>query len=160
VNLAIISIAQQRLTVRDEWDNSLFSCRVNSAKNGVGCVQDSGCTPLGAHYVRASIGQGLSPFALLKGRRATGAEWTPELMAEQPEGDWILGRILWLCGLEKGVNRGGAVDTFRRYIYVHGSPPWHESMSPSSHGCIRVQPSDMLKVFDLLPYGSRVSIET
>jgi hypothetical protein len=29
-------------------------------------------------------------------------------------------RILWLAGLEPGFNRGGDVDTFRRYIYIHG----------------------------------------
>ncbi len=157
---AVISISDQQLMVLNEQQELLFQCRVNTAQNGVGCVQDSGCTPVGKHYVRACIGKGLSPYAVLKGRRATGEEWTPALMQANPERDWILGRILWLCGLESGINRGGQVDTFRRYIYIHGSPAWSSEIPPSSHGCVRVAPEDMIQVFDYLGYGAAVSIQT
>lgn len=160
MNSALIRIAEQQLSVFNEQQELVFQCRVNTARNGVGCVQDSGCTPFGKHYVRACIGEGLSAYAVLRGRRVTGEEWTPALMNAQPERDWILGRILWLCGSEPGINRGGSVDTFRRYIYIHGSPDWSADASPSSHGCVRVAPEDMLCVFDLLPYGSSVSIES
>jgi hypothetical protein len=160
MNLAVISIPHQLLTVFNERQEALFECAVNTAKNGVGCLQNSGCTPLGQHYVRARIGEGLSPYAVLTGRRPTGEEWSQALMDAYPQRDWILGRILWLCGLESGINRGGQVDTFRRYIYIHGSPAWSSEMPPSSHGCVRVQPEDMLSVYQLLPYGARVSIET
>ncbi len=160
MNSALICIPDQQMIIVDEQQQPLFQCRVNTAQNGVGCLRDSGCTPFGKHYVRACIGEGLSAYAVLKGRRVTGEEWTPALMNAQPERDWILGRILWLCGSEPGINRGGSLDTFRRYIYIHGSPQWTDDAKPSSHGCVRVAPEDMLRVFDLLPYGSSVSIES
>lgn len=159
MNSALISIPEQLLSVFNERQELLFQCRVNTAQNGVGCVRDSGCTPFGKHYVRACIGKGLSPYAVLKGRRATGEEWTPALRKANPERDWILGRILWLCGQEIGLNRGGQVDTFRRYIYIHGSPAWTGNAPPASHGCVRVSPEDMLLVFDYLGFGSLVSIQ-
>lgn len=160
MNSAFVSITQQSMMILNPQQDILFQCRVNTARNGVGCLTDSGCTPLGKHYVRACIGEGLSAYAVLKGRRATGEEWTPALMEANPERDWILGRILWLCGSEPGINRGGSLDTFRRYIYIHGSPQWTDDAKPSSHGCVRVAPEDMLRVFDLLLYGSSVSIES
>lgn len=159
MNAAIVSISQQLLTLLNEKQEVLLQCAVNTAKNGAGCIQNSGCTPIGKHYVRACIGEGLSPYAVLKGRRPTGEVWHQTLMDAYPDRDWILGRILWLCGREKGINRGGQVDTFRRYIYLHGSPAWSVESRPSSHGCVRVSPEDMLSVYRLLPYGSHVSIE-
>ena len=158
MNCALIDIPEQQLSVLNEQQEILFQCRVNTARNGIGCLQNSGCTPLGKHYVRACIGEGLSPYAVLKGRRPTGEEWTTDLMEANPERDWILGRILWLCGQEVGLNRGGLVDTFRRYIYIHGSPVWSTNALPSSHGCVRVGPDDMLRVFHYLSYGSSVSL--
>jgi lipoprotein-anchoring transpeptidase ErfK/SrfK len=56
------------------------------------------------------------------------------------------------------MNRGGQVDTFQRYIYIHGSPNSDVTGAPESHGCIRVKPQDMLHVFDFLQYGDRVDI--
>ncbi len=160
MNSAIVSISQQLLTVFNERQEALFECAVNTAKNGVGCLLNSGCTPMGMHYVRACIGEGLSPYAVLIGRRPTGEEWSQALMDAYPQRDWILGRILWLCGLESGINRGGQVDTFRRYIYIHGSPAWSSERQPSSHGCVRVASEDMIRVFDYLGYGALVSIQT
>lgn len=154
---AEVIIAKQQLALW-QGDNCVFVCDISSAKNGVGCVRDSGCTPLGLHYVRARIGDGIDSHAVIKGRRPTGDLWSPDLAADYPGRDWILGRILWLCGLEHGMNRGGQVDTFQRYIYIHGSPNSDVTGTPESHGCIRVKPQDMLRVFDFLQYGDRVDI--
>ena len=35
--------------------------------------------------------------------------------------DVITSRILWLDGLEDGVNKGGDVDSKERFIYIHGT---------------------------------------
>lgn len=156
---ARVSIAAQMLEVLDAQGDCVFRCRVNTAKNGVGCVQDSGCTPLGRHYIRAHIGEGLPAYAVLKARRFTGEIWTPALAAAQPNRDWILGRILWLSGCESGMNRGGRVDTFRRYVYIHGGAPWSDDDPPLSHGCIRVEPRNMLTLARLLQYTSQVDIQ-
>lgn len=154
---AQVAIDTQQLTL---WRNStrIWQCPVSTGKNGIGYEKGSGMTPLGRHYVRATIGVGLSPLAVLRGRRPTGEHWSAELAQAFPERDWILGRILWLCGLTKGVNRGGMVDTFQRYIYLHGSPEDQVTGVPESHGCIRLKPLDMCFLSEHLLYGSRVDI--
>ena len=98
-----------------------YECAISTGVAGVGQQEGSGQTPLGWHYVRASIGKGLPDNAVFRGRRWTGEVFSPELATNYPERDWILTRIMWLCGLERGVNRGADVDSQRRYIYLH--PP-------------------------------------
>lgn len=154
---AEVSVSQQMMHLWQD-DVCVFNCAVSTAKNGIGCVKDSGCTPFGRHYVRARIGEGEDVYSVLKARRPTGQLWSEQLMTDQPNQDWILGRILWLCGVELGVNRGSGVDTFQRYIYIHGSPESGVTGVPASHGCIRVRPLDMLNVFDFLRYGDSVMI--
>src|SRR5690606_7634889 len=111
----------------------------STALNGAGEQQGSGCTPRGLHRVRAKIGDGLPEGAVLRGRRWTGEVWTPTLHAAFPGRDWILTRILWLSGCEPGRNRLGEVDTFRRYIYLHGTPDCEPMDVPRSHGCVRLR---------------------
>ena len=70
----------------------------------------------------------------------------------------ILTRILWLTGLERGRNRGGPVDTLRRFIYVHGCPDITPVGVPGSHGCIRMRNRDLLELFELVETGTLVDI--
>ncbi|MGC4011481.1 MAG: L,D-transpeptidase [Pseudomonas sp.] len=132
---------------------------VSSAANGAGERNGSGCTPRGLHQVRARIGEGLPRGAVLKGRRWTGETWTTELHKAFPGRDWILSRILWLSGCEPGSSRMGAVDTFRRYIYLHGTPDCEPIGTPLSHGCIRLRNDDLLELFPRVPLHCRVRIE-
>ena len=132
---------------------------VSTARNGAGEVNGSGCTPRGRHQVRAKIGAGLPPGAVLRGRRWTGETWSPELHAQFPGRDWVLTRILWLSGCEPGFNRLGAVDTFRRYIYLHGTPDSEPMSVPLSHGCVRLRNADMLNLFDQVPAHCPVHID-
>ncbi|MBO3276614.1 L,D-transpeptidase [Pseudomonas schmalbachii] len=132
---------------------------VSTAANGAGELNGSGCTPRGLHQVRAKIGEGLPGAAVLRGRRWTGEVWTPELHQSHPGRDWILTRILWLSGCEPGRNRLGAVDTFRRYIYLHGTPDCEPMGVPGSHGCVRLRNSDLLELFPRVPLHCPVRIE-
>lgn len=121
---------------------------VSTALNGTGQDEGSGCTPLGWHNIRAKIGAG-NPFnAVYRGRRWTGECYTEELGSAFPDRDWILGRILWLSGLESGINRGGYQDTMRRYIYFHGTPDSEPMGKPLSHGCIRMRMQDIVLLFE------------
>lgn len=132
---------------------------VSTALNGAGECNGSGCTPRGLHQVRAKIGDGLPNAAVLRGRRWTGEVWSPELHAQFPGRDWILTRILWLSGCEPGRNRLGAVDTFRRYIYLHGTPDSEPMGVPLSHGCVRLRNSDLLELFARVPVHCAVQID-
>ena len=150
-----IDTAAQRLTV---WRGSerQWSCEVSTGLNGTGQEEGSGATPLGWHQVRAAIGAGQPPGTVYRGRRPTGEIFTEALAAEHPGRDWILTRILWLGGLEPGHNRGGRVDTQRRYIYLHGTPPSEPMGVARSHGCIRLRDDDLLALFEIALPGTPV----
>lgn len=132
---------------------------VSTARNGAGELNGSGCTPRGLHQVRARIGAGLPLGAVLRARRWTGEVWSPALHAQFPGRDWILSRILWLSGCEPGVNRLDRVDTFRRYIYLHGTPDSEPLGVPLSHGCVRLRNSDLLDLFERVPLHCPVRID-
>ena len=153
-----ISISQQTLTLFDNFGGIKAKYSVSTAANGVGCEKDSGCTPLGVHIIRAKIGAGAAPNTVFVGRRATGEICAPELMAEFPNRDWILTRILWLSGKEIGKNRLGNVDTMQRYIYIHGTPDSTDMGKIGSHGCIRMRNADVIALFDAVPVGTSVVI--
>ena len=149
-----ISISNQTLTLFDNFGGVKAKYSVSTAANGVGCEKDSGCTPLGNHIIRAKIGACALPNSVFVGRRFTGEICTPELMAEFPERDWILTRILWLSGKEVGKNRLGNVDTMQRYIYIHGTSDSTEMSKIGSHGCIRMRNADVIALFDTVPVGT------
>lgn len=152
-----ISIAGQVLVLRDD-DKELARYPVSTALNGPGELEGSGCTPRGRHVVRAKIGAGAPLGAVFVGRRPTGEVWTPDLAAAAPARDWILTRILWLSGLERGINRLGGCDSMRRYIYIHGTPDSEPMGVPRSHGCIRMRNADVVDLFGQVPVGTPVDI--
>lgn len=144
-----ISISDQTLKLYE--NKALLKCYpVSTALNGVGCQKDSGQTPLGKHIVRAKIGQGQPINSVFVARRATGEIYSVDLAQQFPDRDWILSRILWLSGSERGVNRLGNVDTMQRYIYIHGTPDSEPMGQPVSHGCIRMRNQDIVELFDLI----------
>lgn len=152
-----VSIAEQRLYAFSQQQLQQ-TYRISTALNGPGELNGSGCTPRGRHYIRAKIGADLPAMAVLRGRRWTGEVWTPQLQQQYPERDWILSRILWLSGCELGRNRLGATDTFRRYIYLHGTADEHLLGQPYSHGCIRMRNQDIIELYPQLAQGCSVDI--
>jgi lipoprotein-anchoring transpeptidase ErfK/SrfK len=153
-----IDVRSQRLRLFGADGRIAFEAPVSTARKGVGEKDGSEQTPRGRHMIRAKIGAGLPENAVLRGRRPTGEIYSPALRAQHPDRDWILTRILWLSGLERGRNRGGDVDTMRRYIYIHGCPDDERIGAPASHGCIRMRNRDVVRLFDLVPTGTQVDI--
>jgi L,D-transpeptidase YbiS len=153
-----ISIKNQSLTLYDDEGGVKAQYPVSTAANGVGCEKDSGCTPLGAHIIRAKIGAEAEPNTVFVGRRPTGEICTPALIETFPNRDWILTRILWLSGKEIGKNRLGNVDTMQRYIYIHGTPDSTDMSKIGSHGCIRMRNDDVIELFELVAVGTQVYI--
>ncbi|MGD8590330.1 MAG: L,D-transpeptidase [Chromatiales bacterium] len=152
-----IDLSRQTLT-RYAGQRALSTYTVSTALNGPGERLSSGCTPRGLHRIRLKIGAGCPRNAVFVGRRPTGEIYSAELAAAQPQRDWILTRILWLSGLEPGRNRGGSVDTLRRFIYIHGCPDNVPMGVPLSHGCIRMRNRDLLELFERVDNGTLVEI--
>jgi len=152
-----IDINKQQLTLL-QGDKVVVSYDVSTAKNGVGQQSGSECTPSGWHTVRAKIGADAKENTVFIARRDTGEIFSEKLRQQYPERDWILTRIFWLSGLELGKNRGGEVDTMRRYIYIHGCPDSDSFLTPSSHGCVKMRNKDIIQLFNKVTVGTRVLI--
>jgi hypothetical protein len=139
-----ISVKHQQLRLIENYRIvNRYPC--STAKAGIGSTQDSAKTPLGWHRIGAKIGDRLPPGAVLKDRQWTGRLWTA---GQTEQEDLILSRILRLEGLEDGKNRGGSVDSWNRYIYIHGTNRIDELGRPASGGCIRLDPHTVIDLYD------------
>ncbi|MEJ2060276.1 MAG: L,D-transpeptidase [Gammaproteobacteria bacterium] len=155
--IIIISVDRQRLYLFDR-DRLLSSWPVSTSKLGTGMRQGSDKTPLGVHYVREKIGADAPPGTIFRGRRDTGkVADILKTRTPSPE-DLVTSRILWLSGLEPGVNEGGDVDSFHRYIYIHGTDEEGFIGTPASHGCVRMRNADVISLFRDIPPRTLVDI--
>ena len=153
-----VSVTEQMMRGYSGRKEIVFEAMVSTAKNGAGQLNGSECTPLGEHRIRAKIGAGQRQNTVFIARRPSGENYRESMAIEQPHRDWILSRILWLCGNQSGFNRGGNVDTQRRYIYIHGAPDSHPMGMPSSHGCVKMCNSDIMQLFEQVAVGTIVKI--
>jgi L,D-transpeptidase YbiS len=152
-----VRLQTQRLTVHEDGV-TIAEYAISTSLNGAGEKNGSQQTPRGLHEIRALIGSGAPRGAIFRRRRFTGEICTPEVLRNDPGRDWITTRILWLRGLEPGINRFGNVDTMRRYIYIHGTPRGDLIGRPASRGCIRMRDDDIIELFDRVSIGTRVLI--
>ena len=152
-----VNISTQTLTLF-AGDDVIKQYTISTAKNGPGEQMDSECTPRGKHLIREKIGAGCEANTVFVGREPTGELYHPELREQFPDRDWILTRILWLSGCEAGKNKGGNVDSYDRYIYIHGGPDDLAMGVPGSRGCVRMRNVDMVELFDLVETETGVNI--
>ncbi len=132
---------------------------VSTAANGMGELMGSECTPRGWHSITDIIGLQQEKNAVFVGRQWTGEIYAPSLAEQYPQRDWILTRILRLSGMEQGRNRGGEVDSYNRYIYIHGSPDEIDFEKRGSHGCIRMKNQDIIALADWVQMDCLVYID-
>ena len=120
------------------------------ASAGIGAQAGSNKTPPGWHRVAERFGAGAERGTMFVSRRRNGRVLPPsEWNAPDPAEDAVLTRILWLEGLEPGVNKGPGIDSHERYVYLHGTNQEQKLGSPASHGCLRFSNADIEKLFDL-----------
>ena len=134
------------------------SYAVSTSKRPPSNVKNSLGTPRGLHEIAERIGAGQPPGMVFKSRVPTGQHFS-EILEREPHNDnLITSRILWLRGMEPGVNRGGDVDTYGRYIYIHGTN--HESRlgEPLSAGCVLMRNLDIVELYEEVRVGDRVWI--
>jgi len=159
VNSIRISIAEQKLYLCDQDGGVLSEYPVSTSKYGAGSAQGSEQTPLGLHRIADKIGGAMPVNEVFIGRVPQGSlDECIERGAELPD-DVITSRILWLEGMEPGRNRGGYVDSYRRYIYIHGTSDEENIGTPASIGCIRMRNDDIVQLYRLVDIGSEVLIE-
>ncbi len=137
-------------------DELVHKFRISTSIHGMGCTNNSYKTPTGLHNIAAMIGHGLPAGTLFKHRKPT-----TKIIKEIPKDnhDYITSRILRLSGLEEGKNKGGNVDSYNRYIYIHGSPHYDKLGSKQSLGCIRMSDDDVIELFKLVNNKTLVLID-
>jgi UDP-N-acetylmuramate--alanine ligase len=128
---------------------------VSTSRFGIGNHENSGKTPLGIHRISQKYGDGAPIGRIFVSREDTGRDWN----GDTEQDNLILTRILRLEGLEAGINRGPGIDSFERYIYIHGTNREEQIGTPLSHGCICMRNSDVIELFDLTPEGTIVIID-
>ena len=154
---AVVAIEAQRLYLMQDG-RLLKAYPVSTSAFGPGAQEGSNQTPLGLHQIKQKIGENEPEGMIFKARKPTGR--MANIIAEPrdvPEDD-VTTRIMWLDGMEPGVNQGGKVDSYKRYIYIHGTPEEGLIGRPASHGCVRMLNADVVDVFNKLPEGTLVYI--
>jgi UDP-N-acetylmuramate--alanine ligase len=141
--LVYVNTAAQQLVLRRNG-RTVASYPVSTSALGAGSREGSNQTPLGIHRIRDRIGAGAPAGRVFRGRADTGETWAGGPAAD----DLILSRVLRLEGLEDGVNRGPGIDSYERYIYIHGTNHEDTIGTPSSHGCVRMRNDDVIKLFE------------
>jgi lipoprotein-anchoring transpeptidase ErfK/SrfK len=158
-SIIVVSIQKQTLYLFKEGVLQK-SYLISTAKNGVGQEEGSEKTPIGLHLIASKYGQKSPPFTIFRSKKDTGKIWDKD---KQVDEDLVLSRILCLEGLEEGRNLGKnhlgvTVDSFKRYIYIHGTNQESQLGAPNSKGCIRMANNDILELFEEVSCGSLVWI--
>jgi hypothetical protein len=132
---------------------------VSTSKRPPCNVKDSLGTPRGLHEIAERIGAGQPPGMVFKARVPTGKHFL-EHLAEDPDSvhNLITARILWLRGLEPGVNRGGNVDTYERYVYIHGTNHEDRIGEALSSGCVLMRNLEIVELYEDVRAGDLVWI--
>jgi lipoprotein-anchoring transpeptidase ErfK/SrfK len=152
-----VDISEQRLYL---IENSLIkaSYPISTSKYGEGSIENSFKTPLGKHSIKEMIGEEAEINTIFTSRINTKRSATIINQFEDTDNDYVTSRIMWLDGEEDGFNKGGNVDSFRRYIYIHGTHEEGLIGTKASHGCIRMFNYDVIELFNLVNIGTKVVI--
>lgn len=153
LGLWVSASRQELIGIRADRIEFIYPC--STAAKGLGCRENSNQTPTGWHRIDEKIGDGAAWGAVFVERKFTGKTWSPDQTTEK---DYVLTRILWLRGLEPGVNAGPGVDSHDRYIYIHGTPAEEKIGTPASMGCIRLKNDDVIALYDAVDSGIPVLI--
>ena len=152
-----ISISEQRLYLFEK-NKLMRSYPVSSSAYGEGQVENSLKTPLGMHMIRSKIGTDVEKYDFFVSREHIPQKAKIIHKDADSEDDFITSRIMWLDGLEEGFNKGTNVDSFNRYIYIHGTHEEGLIGKKASHGCIRMLNQDVLELYDLISEETTVNI--
>lgn len=121
-------------------------------------IKNSLGTPRGLHEIAERHGAGQPPGMVFKSRVPTGRHFNEFPESENSRNDFVTTRLLWLRGLEPGVNLGGEVDSYERYIYIHGTNHEDQIGQPQSGGCVLMRNLEMIELYDEVRVGDQVLI--
>lgn len=154
-HVLIVSVCEKKLGLYHRETLS-FSCPVSSAARGRSCKEGSFGTPWGLHEVAEKAGAGEPMGTVFAARRSTGQRWFERDDHGPDQKALVTTRILRLGGLEPGTNRGPGIDSFERFIYLHGTN--HPARFPEnlSAGCLLLLDPDLTDLYERVPLNAHV----
>lgn len=155
----VVKISEQKLYLMNGNEVSK-TYAVSTSRYGIGNRIKSNKTPLGTHRIVQKIGEGAPLGAIFDSkRRYTGEISTIYIDDTRLSENYELTRIIWLEGMEPGINKGKGIDSYKRLIYIHGTAEEGLIGTPASIGCIRMKNSDVVELFNLVNIGMIVEIK-
>ena len=153
----LVDISEQRLYLKS-GEQTLVSYPISTSKYGEGSKENSFKTPLGNHIIKEKIGENAPINTIFISRINTKNIASIENKPKNTENDYVTSRIMWLEGEENGVNKGPGIDSYERYIYIHGTHEEGLIGVKASHGCIRMFNIDVIDLYDRIYNGTKVII--
>jgi len=155
--LLFVSIEEQKMyQIESKKITHIYD--ISTSKYGVGNKKNSNKTPLGLHLVKEKHGDNVPINGRMVGRVFYGDIAKIYSDSTISKTDDITSRVLWLEGLEHGINKGENIDSFERYIYIHGTSEEGRIGIPSSHGCVRMKNKDVIDLYKEVSIGTFVLI--
>ena len=142
----MIVVDASRLILSIPHQNITYPIKLSH--KGFCCLNGSFGTPYGHHETAELIGDGADSRQIFVGRVPT------QLYKIGDQLPLITTRIIRLRGIQPGINQGTnsqehCVDTYKRYIYIHGVPEeMFDDPESGSLGCIILRPPDMIQLFN------------
>ena len=155
--LLFISIENQNMYHIKEGE-IIKQYTISSSEYGTGSEAGSNKTPLGLHKVKKKYGAKTPINGRMVGRVFYGRIATIYKDKKKSKTDDVTSRIFWLEGLEKGKNKGEGIDSYKRYIYIHGTSEEGRLGTPASHGCIRMKNNEVIDLYKTIAIGTLVLI--
>ena len=152
-----VSIKEQKL-YHIQNDSIINEYIISSSAYGIGSEAGSNKTPIGLHRIAAKFGTKTPINGRMTGRVFYGDIATIYTDDTKSKTDDITSRIFWLEGMEKGKNKGKGIDSYKRYIYIHGTSEEGRLGKPASHGCIRMKNKEVIDLYKLIEVGTLVLI--
>lgn len=154
----VVDVSEQQLFLMQD-DEVVKTYPVSTSAYGIGNEAGSNKTPLGTHKIAQKFGDGAPLGTLFRARVDTGRIVPIYTDRTRSTEDIVATRIMWLEGLEPGINKGQGLDSHSRYIYIHGTQEEGYIGEPASHGCIRMNNTDVIELFDAVEEGTLVEIQ-
>ncbi len=159
INHALIATLSEK-KLRHFRDRALLRVYpVSSSRRPPSNVEGSLGTPSGLHQVVEKYGDGAPAGTVFIGRQSQGHTFGERPDAGPGQKALVTTRILRLAGLEPNVNQGPGVDSYDRYIYIHGTnvpDAWERNVSA---GCLLLPDSELIELYEVVPVGALVWIE-
>ena len=152
-----VSIKQQKL-YHIQNDSIIKEYIISSSAYGIGSKAGSNKTPIGLHNIKEKYGDNTPINGRMTGRVFYDDIATIYTDETKSKTDDVTSRIFWLEGMEKGKNKGKGIDSFSRYIYIHGTSEEGSLGKPASHGCIRMKNKEVIDLYKLIEVGTLVLI--